>query len=205
MDRPDGRMPMYAISLDSPEEIAKWIEERKKMWPSEANIARKQKEEQERIARGEVLPNNNSRKRNRDEFDHGGRGGRGGRGRFTRGGGRGGYGGWRTSLEGKCDGGPLDLAAAASAVDQTGPEPNANPLSLISGYGSDREEDREDDQEPETTSSKDPASIGKIALREEGECDENGRKIRRIDRPCKYFMKGRCNKGDKCMFRHDTA
>lgn len=44
--RLDGPMPRNLIILDTPEKIAEWIEERKKRWPSEANIARKVGREQ---------------------------------------------------------------------------------------------------------------------------------------------------------------
>lgn len=52
------------VCTDTPEEIAKWIADRKKKYPTDANIHAKELEEQERIARGEVI-----------------RGGRGNRGR----------------------------------------------------------------------------------------------------------------------------
>eukprot|EP00833_Pecoramyces_ruminatium_P007248 jgi/Orpsp1_1/1181280/evm.model.c7180000076588.1 len=44
------------ISLNTPEEIAKWIAERKKNYPTDANIQRKKKELQEKIERGEIIP-----------------------------------------------------------------------------------------------------------------------------------------------------
>ncbi|TIC00528.1 NADH-ubiquinone oxidoreductase [Wallemia mellicola] len=42
------------IMLDTPEAIEKWILERKKRFPSAANIAEKQKEKEDKIARGEI-------------------------------------------------------------------------------------------------------------------------------------------------------
>ncbi|ORX92817.1 hypothetical protein LY90DRAFT_520564, partial [Neocallimastix californiae] len=44
------------ISLNTPEEIEKWIADRKKNYPTDANIQRKKKELQEKIDRGEVIP-----------------------------------------------------------------------------------------------------------------------------------------------------
>ncbi|KAG8452302.1 hypothetical protein GDO86_004201 [Hymenochirus boettgeri] len=43
------------IKLDTPEEIAKWREERRKNFPTLANIAKKQQQQKEREERGEVL------------------------------------------------------------------------------------------------------------------------------------------------------
>nr|CAG8541783.1 9645_t:CDS:2 [Entrophospora candida] len=42
-------------NLDTPEVIAKWIEERKKRYPTEANIARKRKLEEEKKAHGKLV------------------------------------------------------------------------------------------------------------------------------------------------------
>ncbi|XP_076435394.1 FMR1-interacting protein NUFIP1-like [Babylonia areolata] len=44
-------------SLDSPDAIRKWVEERKRNFPTKENIARKNKERAERRARGEVIEN----------------------------------------------------------------------------------------------------------------------------------------------------
>nr|CAG8508827.1 13745_t:CDS:2 [Entrophospora candida] len=44
--------PLFQLKLDTPEVIAKWIEERKKRYPTEANIARKRKLEEEKKAHG---------------------------------------------------------------------------------------------------------------------------------------------------------
>ena len=74
------------ISLDTPEDIAKWREERRKRWPSAANVAKKLAEDEARRARGE-LPEAEARGRGRGR----GRGMGRGRGAFAqdRGGGRG--------------------------------------------------------------------------------------------------------------------
>ncbi|RIA95259.1 hypothetical protein C1645_734227 [Glomus cerebriforme] len=47
--------PVMDFRLDTPEAIAKWIEQRKKNYPTEANIARKKELEAARIAHGKVL------------------------------------------------------------------------------------------------------------------------------------------------------
>ncbi|KAF7238685.1 Nuclear fragile X mental retardation-interacting protein 1 [Varanus komodoensis] len=43
------------IKLDTPEEIAKWREERRKNFPTLANVEKKKAQEKEREERGEVL------------------------------------------------------------------------------------------------------------------------------------------------------
>lgn len=48
------------------------------------------------------------------------------------------------------------------------------------------------DPEKDAISSKDPSAVGKILLPED-----------RPKRRCKYFLAGRCNKGDECEFSHE--
>jgi hypothetical protein len=48
------------------------------------------------------------------------------------------------------------------------------------------------DPEKDAISSKDPSAMGKILLPED-----------RPKRRCKYFMMGKCNKGDECSFSHE--
>ncbi|ORX86563.1 hypothetical protein K493DRAFT_360119 [Basidiobolus meristosporus CBS 931.73] len=55
-----GYKPL-AISLDTPEEIAKWIEQRKKRYPTDENIRQKQLEEQNKRERGEPVATKNKR------------------------------------------------------------------------------------------------------------------------------------------------
>ncbi|KAJ3349069.1 hypothetical protein GGF32_005806 [Allomyces javanicus] len=45
------------VKLDTPEALAKWIEDRKKRYPTDANIQKKKDEIAAKIARGELLPN----------------------------------------------------------------------------------------------------------------------------------------------------
>ncbi|KAG9304395.1 hypothetical protein G9A89_019957 [Geosiphon pyriformis] len=60
--------PIIKIKLESPEEIQEWIAERKKNYPTDANIEKKRKAEEARIARGEVISKSDNRlnKRPRD-------------------------------------------------------------------------------------------------------------------------------------------
>ncbi|CEP13946.1 hypothetical protein [Parasitella parasitica] len=54
--RPDGVVPPNAPKISTPEELEAWIAARKKNWPSKDNIERKQQENAEKEARGELLP-----------------------------------------------------------------------------------------------------------------------------------------------------
>ncbi|KAG1143926.1 hypothetical protein G6F37_000393 [Rhizopus arrhizus] len=54
LSRPDGIAPPNAPKLDTPEKLATWIAERKKNWPTPANIERRTREEAEQMARGEL-------------------------------------------------------------------------------------------------------------------------------------------------------
>lgn len=47
--------------VDTPEDIAKWIAERKKRYPSKENIEKRQKEQEERLKRGERLTKSKNR------------------------------------------------------------------------------------------------------------------------------------------------
>ncbi|CAG8437127.1 10656_t:CDS:2 [Ambispora gerdemannii] len=57
--------PRIKMKLETPEEIAKWIEERKKRYPTDANIAKKKQQEAERIARGEMITKTNAKLRDK--------------------------------------------------------------------------------------------------------------------------------------------
>ncbi|KAI8083511.1 hypothetical protein BDF21DRAFT_416092 [Thamnidium elegans] len=64
--------------------------------------------------------------------------------------------------------------------------------SIVAQYDSDSDsEDDIMDPEKDAISSKDPSSMGKILLPED-----------KPKRRCKYFMSGKCSKGDQCDFSH---
>jgi hypothetical protein len=65
--------------------------------------------------------------------------------------------------------------------------------SLVAQYDSDSDsEDDMMDPEKDAISSKDPSAMGRILLPED-----------RPKRKCRYFMMGKCNKGDQCGFSHE--
>ncbi|KAI9254687.1 hypothetical protein EDC94DRAFT_618124 [Helicostylum pulchrum] len=64
--------------------------------------------------------------------------------------------------------------------------------SLVAQYDSDSDSENDVmDPEKDAISSKDPSSMGKILLPED-----------KPKRRCKYFMSGKCSKGDQCDFSH---
>ncbi|KAI7884006.1 hypothetical protein K492DRAFT_235075 [Lichtheimia hyalospora FSU 10163] len=65
-NKPDGIVPPNAPKINTPEELAAWIEARKRNWPTKANVERKQREEAERVVRGQ-LPKDNDKKRKRKD------------------------------------------------------------------------------------------------------------------------------------------
>ncbi|KAI9012988.1 hypothetical protein BC832DRAFT_275742 [Gaertneriomyces semiglobifer] len=58
----EGLQPIFTRKLDTPEEIEKWIAERKKNWPTEGNIAKKEAERKERQERGGLSRDKKPRK-----------------------------------------------------------------------------------------------------------------------------------------------
>ncbi|WVN85609.1 uncharacterized protein L203_100758 [Cryptococcus depauperatus CBS 7841] len=54
------------IILNTPEDIEKWIAERKARWPTSKRMQEKEEEKQAAISRGEILPNNRRNGRKRD-------------------------------------------------------------------------------------------------------------------------------------------
>lgn len=59
-------IPANAPRIETPEELEAWIAARKKKWPSKVNVERKEQEDAEKEARGE-LPTNRKRKPNNNK------------------------------------------------------------------------------------------------------------------------------------------
>ncbi|KAL1921788.1 uncharacterized protein VTP21DRAFT_10430 [Calcarisporiella thermophila] len=180
--------------LDTPEEIAKWIEERKKNWPTEERIEQKKKDETERIARGEIVE---SRKRRRNqsynEKNQNVKKNKTLNSENTE---------WvQYELHNQNGEKRKDNESAPDKNSD-----NANPNSIFKRRNEgdeitgEEQDDENEDMDPvrDAISSKDPVSIGGI---EGGE--NSGIKPRKL-LPCKYFLRGHCTRGSSCSFLHDS-
>lgn len=60
-------------------------------------------------------------------------------------------------------------------------------------------EDENEDMDPvkDAVTSKDPTVMGKVLL--------PGDRPKRPRKPCKFFLKGSCTKGDRCTYGHDST
>ncbi|KAI8354002.1 hypothetical protein BD560DRAFT_426935 [Blakeslea trispora] len=141
---PDGIVPPNAPKINTPEELAAWIAARKKNWPSQANVERKEQEDKEKVARGE-LPNSRKRK------------------------------------------------SKQNLVDQQNSKKQKTEQLVAQYDSSGSDADDSIDPEKDGITSKDPSVMGKILLPEEN----------RPKRRCKYFISGKCKRGDECTFLHE--
>uniref|UniRef100_V5F3H1 C3H1-type domain-containing protein n=1 Tax=Kalmanozyma brasiliensis (strain GHG001) TaxID=1365824 RepID=V5F3H1_KALBG len=176
----DATISGLNIQLDSPELIAEWINQRKKRWPTQSVVQEKLKDRQERQQRSEAI-----------------------------------YGprptpfGKRPREDAVSSRPVASEQAATSSVDadkrqridvkaDTGAAPaeNADPAG-------DDDSDSDDDA-PEEVSSK----VAVPSLEEEASvASPHTRPGQPEDRRpiCTHFLQGRCNYGDRCKKRHDTA
>ncbi|BGP12473.1 hypothetical protein JCM10213_006960 [Rhodosporidiobolus nylandii] len=206
------------LSLDTPEAVAKWIEERKKRWPSKKVVDEKEKARAERVAAGlEAPPRERGAGRGRGRgrgqaSDFGGRGrGRGGRGGFV-----GGSHGAppeegdepaakRLKIE---DGVKQDDSGSGSSSDS----------SDLSSSGSDDEDSDDDGPPEEEASSRRRGSLDGLKGEDEDEEDEGpeaqgvkkeeggeekAEPEKRFQVVCRHWRKGQCQLGDeKCPYLH---
>ncbi|KAM0752992.1 hypothetical protein T439DRAFT_323604 [Meredithblackwellia eburnea MCA 4105] len=195
-----------SLALDSPEAIAKWIEDRKKKWPSNKVVGEKEKLRAERIAAGLEAPS-----------WRGGRGGaRGGRSR-----GKGRDREWGQPLGGERTAKRIKLDSAdneASSSDSSSSSSDSDSSDSDSGSEDIDEVDDEDDGPPEEVSSSKPVAEessrapGKPVihpsrlLAEDANSDTtatpSSTQPKRFQVVCKHWRKGQCNLGENCPYLH---
>lgn len=96
---------------------------------------------------------------------------------------------------------PHNMAVANTPIDKSATT-SQHPLLGLVGYGSDSDNQNSDDEvmdhQRDAISSKDPNSVGKIALPQ-----EDTPKKKKSTRICRYFQRGNCSRGDSCVFLHE--
>ncbi|KAF9906540.1 hypothetical protein EC991_000482 [Linnemannia zychae] len=166
-----------APTLNTPEDIAAWIAQRRKAWPTESNIQKKEQERQEMIAKGQMVEDStpNKDKNNRDRRGNNNKRDRQGEGAST----------------------PGNQQTKRPKI-----ETNNAPTDAPASTEPSEEEDDDDVMDPvrDAVSSKDPTVI-----KDANTHNENTTQPGRSWKKCRYFTRGTCNRGDKCPYIHDTA
>ncbi|GAA5997299.1 uncharacterized protein JCM10292_000161 [Rhodotorula paludigena] len=204
------------IALDTPEAVARWIEERKKRWPSKKVVDEKEKARAERVAAGLEAPprerGGRGRGRGRGQADM--RGGFAARGR-----GRGGYGG---SVGRDGEGEPAMKRAKVDESSGSSSDSSDSSEDDSSGSDSDEASEEEDDDDagpPEEASTKraDPAVAGvEGGVDKTADGYEAGRPVpgdaegegpgpqKRFQVVCRHWRRGNCSLGDElCPYLHE--
>ncbi|KAG0352479.1 nuclear fragile X mental retardation protein interacting protein 1 [Gamsiella multidivaricata] len=169
--------------LNTPEDIAAWIAQRRKAWPTEANIQKREQERQEMIAKGQIVDEHSTKGfNNRDK-----------RGRNNN----------NNNHNNKRDQRPAAIQEAYGVPTKKPKTEGAAGDGMVayasSNEHSEEDEDVNDIMDPikDAVTSKDPSVIGKVLLPRD--------KSTRPKTPCKYFLRGNCTRGDKCTFSHDPS
>ncbi|KAK3820414.1 MAG: hypothetical protein J3Q66DRAFT_439390 [Benniella sp.] len=186
--------------LKTPEDIAAWIAERRKAWPTQANIQKKEQERQEMVAKGQVVEettgfNRKDKKRTRNIGSNNNREQVQSSSAAT-----------SETEEGvpakkvKTEGGAIVSTGAASgenSVPYVSSADNSEGEEEEGALGERDEVDEAMDPVKDAVTSKDPTVMGKILL-------PNDRSSR-PKKPCKYFLRGKCTRGDQCTYSHDPS
>ena len=160
------------VRLDTPEEVAAWIAERKRRWPAAARVAEKKRKLEEAIANGGLHPDHlalmggGKRFRPPSFGAEAARGRRGRGGSFGFGGGRGrGRVHGRNAAHGAAASSGQDLPSSRppAVIDTELPRrpsvPSAPPTTDVAPHQGSDEEDGDDDDAPEVVSAKRPPGI----------------------------------------------
>ncbi|BGP36439.1 hypothetical protein JCM10450v2_000339 [Rhodotorula kratochvilovae] len=201
------------LALDTPEAVARWIEERKKRWPSKKVVDEKERARAERVAAGLEAPprerGGRGRGRGRGMSEARGRGrGRGGRGGAV------GDRGWdgamevaegeppakKARLEGEADGasGSSSSGSDSDSDDSDGEDGPPEEASTrvapaeLAGEGDASDEDEEDAGEPPEAQDATGDAAG-------GE----GAPQKRFQVVCRHWRRGNCGLGDECPYLHE--
>ncbi|KAF9355026.1 hypothetical protein BGX26_007056 [Mortierella sp. AD094] len=173
-----------APTLNTPEEIEAWIAQRRKAWPTEANILKKEQERQEMIAKGQIVDQpsksgKDKRNRNNNNAHNGKRG-------------------LQQTVIQEANGSPAKKAKAEDA-SISGKEDGDTLMEDITSTEPSEVEDDDETMDPvkDAVTSKDPNATGKVLLPNE--------RSTRPKKPCKYFLRGKCTRGDKCTYSHDPS
>lgn len=216
------------LSLDTPEAVEKWIEDRKKRWPSKKVVEEKEKARDARVKAGlEEAP------RVRGGAQRGGRG-RGRGGAFdssTRGSGRGGYGGvrQRTDERGEGENGEepaqkklktndgsssassSDSSSSSDSDDDSGNDSDEGPeaISTVSKealkalLGDEAAEEEDDDEQDEGEDGPVEESSSKPAVDSTDLATTESTTKKAFQVVCRHWRKGNCALGDAaCPYLH---
>lgn len=89
------------------------------------------------------------------------------------------------------------LSAHTSSTEPSEGEPEEEAEAETEEGDSDDDDDDTIDPVRDAVTSKDPSVMGKILLPSD--------RPFRPRRPCKYFLRGKCTRGDQCTFSHDPS
>ncbi|GHJ89198.1 hypothetical protein NliqN6_5600 [Naganishia liquefaciens] len=181
---PAPPIPGTSIRLETEEDIAKWIAQRRARWPTAARVEEKEKERQEKVARGEIDPNAAGR-------------GRRGRGRGGTRGGRG-RGGFEAATTVRTRDAGYQNRSQPSGKESSKAKKEQGSESSSGSDTSDSSDSETDDDNDDLQADPQPSHNEKNPTSVQTASTPTASRI------CKFFAKtGRCRNGRKCHFVHE--